>query len=174
MCAVHTLGAGEESVATVATPHDPQRRQGEDFFRVLKFRCRVELLLFRTAEWLRRAIAINAVIACRIMVMTLFGRVVPDCEPHLIFADHELAFLNDHAPEHDLAPPSRLPDAVGAVPHLAGYPDRKHDPNPGHPIMWHGHTRLSSAVPGHPIGFHAGKRHALSQIQYPCCHADLS
>ena len=142
-----------------------QRWRVEDFFRVLKSGCRVEFLLFRTAERLQRAIAINAVIAWRIMVMTLLGREVPDCEPHLMFADHELAFLHDYALEHDLAPPSRLGDAVRLVAHLGGYRDRKHDPDPGHQIMWHGQTRLSSAALGHRIGFQAGQRHALTQIR---------
>ncbi|MDE0222930.1 MAG: IS4 family transposase [Spirochaetaceae bacterium] len=142
-----------------------QRWRVEDFFRVLKSGCRVEFLLFRTAERLQRAIAINAVIAWRIMVMTLLGREVPDCEPHLMFADHELAFLHDYALEHDLTPPSRLGDAVRLVAHLGGYRDRKHDPDPGHQIMWHGQTRLSSAALGHRIGFQAGQRYALTQIR---------
>ena len=97
--------------------------------------------------------------------MTLLGREVPDCEPHLMFADHELAFVHDHALEHDLTPPSRLAAAVHLVVHLGGYRDRKHDPDPGHQIMWHGQARLSSAAPGHRIGFQAGQRHALMQIQ---------
>ena len=37
-----------------------QRWRVEDFFRVLKSGCRVEFLLFRTADRLQRAIAINA------------------------------------------------------------------------------------------------------------------
>ena len=138
----------------------------------------MEHLLFRTATRLQRAIAINAVIAWRIMVMTLLARQVPDCEPELMFADHELAFLRDHASEHDRPPPDRLGDAVKLVAHLGGYRDRKHDPDPGHQIMWHGQTRLTSASPGHRIGhrighqigyhtgFREGKRHALRQATY--------
>ena len=142
-----------------------QRWRVEDFFRVLKSGCRVEFLLFRTADRLRRAIAINAVIAWRIMVMTLLGREVPDCDPQLMFADHELDFLRDYALEQHLGAPTRLGDAVRLVAHLGGYRDRKHDPQPGHQIMWHGQTRLSSAALGHRIGFQAGKRHALTQTE---------
>ncbi len=140
-----------------------QRWRIKDFFRVLKSGCRVEFLLFRTADRLQRAIAINAVIAWRIMVMTLLGRQVPDCEPHLMFADHELAFLRDYASEHGLTPPERLGDAVALVAHFGGYRDRKHDPDPGHQIMWHGQTRLTSAALGHRIGFKAGQRHVLRE-----------
>ena len=138
-----------------------QRWRVEDFFRVLKSGCRVEFLLFRTADRLQRAIAINAVIAWRIMVMTLLGRQVPDCDPQLMFADQELGFLRDYALEHGLDAPKRLGDAVRLVAHLGGYRDRKHDPDPGNQIMWHGQTRLTSAALGHAIGFRAGQRHAL-------------
>ena len=164
------------TTCTVTTPSQAadivgfylQRWRIEDFFRVLKSGCRVEFLLFRTAERLQRAIAINAVIAWRIMVMTLLGRQVPECEPHLMFADHELDFLRDYANQHGLSEPQTLGDAVRLVAHLGGYRDRKHDPDPGHQIMWHGQTRLSSASPGHQIGFQtgfqAGRKHALRQI----------
>ena len=138
-----------------------QRWRVEDFFRVLKSGCRVEFLLFRTADRLQRAIAINAVIAWRIMVMTLLGRQVPDCDPQLMFADQELGFLRDYAHEHGLDAPERLGDAVRLVAHLGGYRARKHDPDPGNQIMWHGQTRLTSAALGHAIGFRAGQRHAL-------------
>ena len=151
-----------------------QRWRIEDFFRVLKSGCRVEFLLFRTAERLQRAIAINAVIAWRIMVMTLLGRQVPDCEPELMFADHELEFLRDYAMEHGLTAPDRLGDAVRLVAHLGGYRARKHDPNPGNQIMWHGQTRLSSASLGHRIGFKAGQRHALRQVEEPVVVTDMS
>ena len=112
-----------------------QRWRIEDFFRVLKSGCRVEFLLFRTAERLPRAITINAVIAWRIMVMTLLGRQVPDCDPHLMFADHEFGFLRDYAHQHGLSAPQSLGDAVRLVAHLGGYRDRSHDPDPGHQIM---------------------------------------
>ena len=142
-----------------------QRWRIEDFFRVLKSGCRVEFLLFRTADRLQRAIAINAVIAWRIMVMTLLGRQVPDGEPQLMFTDGELGFLRDYAIEHGLGAPDRLGDAVRLVAHLGGYRDRTHDPDPGHQIMWHGQTRLTSSALGHAIGFRAGfadgKKHAL-------------
>ena len=138
-----------------------QRWRVEDFFRVLKSGCRVEFLLFRTADRLQRAIAINAVIAWRIMVMTLLGRQVPDCDPQPMFADQALGFLRDYALEHGLDAPQRLGDAVRLVAHLGGYRDRKHDPDPGNQIMWHGQTRLTSPALGHAIGIRAGQRHAL-------------
>ena len=140
-----------------------QRWRIEDFFRVLKSGCRSEFLLFRTADRLKRAVAINAVIAWRIMVMTLLGRQVPDCEPELMFTGHELDFLASYADEHGLSAPDRLGDAVRLVAHLGGYRARKHDPDPGRQVMWHGQTRLGSAAMGHRIGFKAGRKHALRE-----------
>jgi hypothetical protein len=49
----------------------------EDWHRVLKTGCRVEEIAHKTSERLRRAIAINLVIAWRIMLMTLLGRQTP-------------------------------------------------------------------------------------------------
>ena len=77
--------------------------------------CRVEHLLFRTADRLQRANAINAVIAWRITLMTLHGLQAPDCDPDLMFADAELNFLGDYARKHGLAAPKRLGDAVALV-----------------------------------------------------------
>ena len=133
-----------------------QRWRVEDWFRVLKSGCRVEHLLFRTADRLQRAVAINAVIAWRIMLMTLLGREVPDCDPELMYTDAELAFLRDYARKHDMAGPVRLGDAVGLVAHLGGYRNRRHDPDPGSQIMWTGCNRLSSAALGHEIGHEVG------------------
>ena len=88
----------------------------ENFFRALKSGCRTELLLFRTAARLQRAVAINAVIAWRIMAMTLLGRQAPDCEPELMFTGHELDFLTSYAEEHGLLAPDRLATPCGSSP----------------------------------------------------------
>ncbi|MCY4261090.1 MAG: IS4 family transposase, partial [Rhodobacteraceae bacterium] len=107
-----SLGVGNANEAAEVVGYYLQRWKVEEFFRVLKSGCRVEFLLFRTAERLRRAIAINGVIAWRIMVMTLLGRQVPDCDPELMFTDMELVFLREYAVEFGLQAPSRLGDAV--------------------------------------------------------------
>ena len=133
-----------------------QRWRIEDFFRVLKSGCRVEHLAFHAAHRLQRAIAINAVIAWRIMLMTLLGREVPDCDATLMFTDHELAFLQDYADKFSQTPPRGLSTAVRLVALLGGYRNRTHDPDPGHQIMWRGYERLSSATLGHRIAKEIG------------------
>ncbi len=160
-----TLAVGSAKDAGEMVAFYLQRWKVEDYFRVLKSGCRSEFLLFRTADRLQRAIAINSVIAWRIMVMTLLGRQVPDCSPDLLFTDQELDFLRDYSEEQSMPPPNRLGDAVRLVAHLGGYRDRKHDPDPGNQIMWHGQNRLSSAALGHRIGFQAGRRYVLREAE---------
>ncbi len=69
----------------------------EDYFRVLKTGCRVQQLQHQTAERLKRAIAMHAVIAWRIMLMTLSGREDPDLPAQLLFSDLEIRVLGAFA-----------------------------------------------------------------------------
>ena len=69
----------------------------EDWHRVLKSGCRIEGLAHQTAERLKRAIAINLVIAWRIMLMTLLGRTCPDLPAEVLFSDLEVSVLRAYA-----------------------------------------------------------------------------
>jgi len=69
----------------------------EDWHRVLKSGCRIEDIAHETAERLRRAIAINLVIAWRIMLMTLMGRETPKLPAEVLFSDIELRTLRAYA-----------------------------------------------------------------------------
>ena len=69
----------------------------KDFHRVLKSGCGVEQIAHETAERIRRAIAINLVIAWRIMLMTLLGRETPELPPEVLFSDIELQVLRAYA-----------------------------------------------------------------------------
>lgn len=69
----------------------------EDWHRVLKSGCRIDKLVHKTAERLRRAIAINLVIAWRIMLMTLLGRETPELPAEVLFSDIELRVLRAYA-----------------------------------------------------------------------------
>ena len=69
----------------------------EDWHRVLKSGCRIDDLANETAERLRRAIAINLVIAWRIMLMTLLGRETPELPAEVLFSDIELRTLQAYA-----------------------------------------------------------------------------
>ena len=77
----------------------------EDWHRVVKSGCRVEALAHATAERLRRAIAINLVIAWRILLMTLLGRETPELPAEVLFSDLELQVLRAYAKKHGCRPP---------------------------------------------------------------------
>jgi hypothetical protein len=73
--------------------------------RVLKSGCQIEALAHRNAERLQRAIAINLVIAWRIMLMTLLGRQCPDLPAELLFSDPEIEVLEAYAQKKDCLSP---------------------------------------------------------------------
>ncbi|MCP4268923.1 MAG: IS4 family transposase, partial [Candidatus Brocadiaceae bacterium] len=69
----------------------------EDWHRVLKFGCGVKKIAHKTAERQKRAIAINMVIAWRIMLMTLLGRETPELPAEVLFSDIEIQVLAAYA-----------------------------------------------------------------------------
>ncbi len=69
----------------------------EDWHRVLKSGCRIEDMAYKTANRLRRGIAINLVIAWRIMLMTLLGRETPELPAEVLFSNLELKVLGAYA-----------------------------------------------------------------------------
>ncbi len=122
----------------------------EDWHRVLKSGCQIEELQHKTAERLKRVIAINAVVAWRLMLMTLLGREVPDLPAEVLFSDVEIRVLKAFArTRKDLKPPERLGDAVRIVAKLGGYLGRKGDGPPGHQTMWEGFIRLQGMCSGY-------------------------
>ena len=78
----------------------------EDWHRVLKSGCGTEKLAYRTAERLKRGIAINMVIAWRIMLMTLLGRECPELPAEVLFSDIEIEVLRAYAVKKTLRRPS--------------------------------------------------------------------
>jgi hypothetical protein len=69
----------------------------EDWHRVLKSGCCIEDAAHKTAERLKRSIAINLVIAWRIMLMTLLGRETPELPAEVLFSDLEIGVLRAYA-----------------------------------------------------------------------------
>jgi len=120
----------------------------EDWHRVLKSGCRIEDLAHETAERLRRAIAINLVIAWRIMLMTLLGRETPELPAEVLFSDIELRTLKAYAKKRGLKPPVLLGEAVRLVAMIGGYLGRNNDPPPGHQLLWQGYTEFQFMCAG--------------------------
>lgn len=138
------------STQQVATPEQAEqclrwyclRWRIEDWHRVLKSGCRIESLQYQTATRLERVIAIQLVIAWRIMLMTLLGRQNPDLPAQVLFCDTEIQVLSAYAKRHRIAYADQLGEAVLLVARLGGYIRRGKQPPPGHQIMWHGYATL--------------------------------
>jgi hypothetical protein len=120
----------------------------EDWHRVLKTGCRIEKLAHDTAERLRRAIAINLVIAWRIMLMTLLGRETPELPAEVLFSDIELRTLRAYSKKNGLKPPTLLGEAVRMVAKIGGYLGRNNDPPPGHQLLWYGYREFQFMCQG--------------------------
>jgi len=125
----------------------------EDWHRVLKSGCRIENVAHKTANRIKRAIAINLVIAWRIMLMTLLGRQTPELPPEVLFSDLEIKVLSAYAKKKHYKPPDCLGAAVKLVARLGGYLDRTNDPPPGHQIMWKGYTKLQLMCEGFALRY---------------------
>ena len=144
----------------IASPEDAAERlrwytlrwRIEDWHRVLKSGCRIEELGHKTAERLKRAVAINLVIAWRIMLMTLLGRTMPELPAEVLFSDLEIRFLEAFARQRKLEGPTTLGIATRLVARLGGYIARNNDPPPGHEVMWRGFSTLQTMCQGFLIG----------------------
>lgn len=124
----------------------------EDWHRVIKSGCRVQDLAHESVERLERSLAINLVIAWRIMVMTLLGREVPDLPAEVLFSDLELKVLTAWAnSRHYTQPPRNLGEAIRLTAMIGGYIGRKHDPPPGHELMWYGYQYLALMCLGYEL-----------------------
>ncbi len=140
----------------------------EDDHRILKNGCDVEKIAHTTAERIKRAVTINAIIAYRLAALTLLGRETAELLAKTMFSKVEIAVLCDFAIERGIALPStavqpgdRAPTAVAKgrevpplslgcaillIARLGGYLNRKHDAPPGHQVIWEGYTRLAVAT----------------------------
>ncbi len=118
----------------------------EDWHRVLKTGCRVEYLGHRTEDRLERAVTMQAVIAWRLLTMTLLGRETPELSATLLFTDLEIRVLRVLARHRNWEGPATLGATVLTLARLGGHLARNHDPPPGPTTLWEGYSRLGERV----------------------------
>jgi hypothetical protein len=126
----------------------------EEWHRVLKQGCKVQEYQNATAERLKRAIVIDAVIAWRIQLMTLLGREVPDLPCDVFFDEWEVKVLGAIEAEKGKRgekPPFTLGQAIILVANLGGYLARPSDPPPGCECIWQGMIRLYDRAEGYRL-----------------------
>jgi len=138
----------------------------EEWHRILKSGCQVEEHQHQTGERLKRAIALDVVLAWRIQLLVLLGRQVPELPCEIFFDNWEVKVLE--ALQQQKGPdkggkgskgskgsegkrPLPLGEAVTQVAQLGGYLARGSDPPPGAECLWKGMSRLSGMAEGYRL-----------------------
>jgi hypothetical protein len=116
----------------------------ELFFRVLKSGCKVEERRLRQASRLGNCVALDCVIAWRILFLTLTGRKVPDLPASAVFDECEWKALHCFVNSTPIPPSEEPPlqDLVREIAKLGGFLARKGDGEPGMTTVWRGLSRL--------------------------------
>jgi hypothetical protein len=117
----------------------------EVFHRTLKSGCRIEDRRLESAEGLQACLAIDLVVAWRVMWLSKLGRETPDVPCLVFFEQAEWQALHCHhhrSPNPPETPPT-LGEAMHMVAKLGGFLGRKCDGNPGATALWRGLARLS-------------------------------
>jgi hypothetical protein len=121
-----------------------ERWQIEVYHRTLKTGCRIEERQHHTARTLENCLAIDMVIAARILHLTWIGRTCPDLPCTIYFADNQwkalYCFLNKTT-----VPPKEEPairEVIGWIGKLGGHLGRKCDGPPGTKALWIGLPRM--------------------------------
>jgi hypothetical protein len=122
-----------------------QRWLIEVFHRTLKTGCGIENRQAKSERTLEAALAVDAVVAWRVMWLTKLGRETPDVPCSIFFEEEEWQALHCVVHQTKTPPeePPRLRDAVRMVAGLGGFLGRKGDGEPGAQTIWRGLERLT-------------------------------
>jgi len=150
-----TLSVDSPEDAERVFRHYVKRWRIEEWHRALKTCCGAEEPAHRNAERLKRLLAINMVLAWRVMLMMLLGREIPQLPATVLFADDQIEVLKLLAKKWRCPKPTYLQDYVILMARLGGYLNRKCDGPPGAEILWRSLITLTHMC----IGF------ALSQLE---------
>jgi hypothetical protein len=117
----------------------------EVFHRTLKSGCNIENRQSTSAKSLLAALAIDVVIAWRVMYLVKIGREMPDIPCSIFFEEEEWKALCCFTQKTRTPPekPPTLREASRMVAQLGGFLGRKSDGDPGAETIWRGLERLS-------------------------------
>jgi hypothetical protein len=117
----------------------------ELFHKILKSGCKVEDCRLSSADRLKPYLALNSIVAWRVLWITHLNRTQPDAPATLILDQHELvalyAFVNNTTFLPQNIPTVR--QAVLWIAQLGGFLARKSDGQPGIIVIWRGLKRLA-------------------------------
>jgi hypothetical protein len=147
-CAVHSFAQATEKLAWYT-----QRWGIEVYHRTLKSGCRIETHQLGNADRIEACLAIDMVVAWRILHLTKLGREHPELPCTVYFEEAEwkalLSFIH-RDPNVPDTPPS-LREAMRMVATLGGFLGRKCDGEPGTQTLWLGLQRLDDITKAYQI-----------------------
>jgi hypothetical protein len=143
-----TLAVGSLAQATEKLDWYTQRWTIEVFHRTLKSGCRIEDRQLGTAQRLENCLALDLVVAWRIVHLTMLGRETPAVPCTVAFEDAEWQALYGFVHRTPQLPPQppTLREAVRMVAGLGGFLGRKGDGEPGTQTLWRGLQDLAVIV----------------------------
>jgi hypothetical protein len=149
-----TLPVGSLAEAVQVVRWYGYRWRVERYHFVLKSGCQLEALQLETAERLRRALAVYALVAARLLHLTYLARQEPwgSCEAVLRREEWEVLWRHQHPGQPLPTEPPGLRAAVRAIARLGGFQGRKHDGEPGVKVLWRGLRKLHDMVIGYRLG----------------------
>ncbi len=125
-----------------------QRWMIEVYHRTLKTGCRIEDRQLGTVRRLENCLAIDMMVAVRIMHLTWLGRTHPNRPCTIYFEDNQWkalsCFLTRKRVPQKTVPTIR--EVVGWIAKLGGYLGRKSDREPGTQVLWEGIQRADDII----------------------------
>jgi hypothetical protein len=125
-----------------------QRWLVERFHYTLKSGCQMESSQLREVKRLERLLAVNTLVAWRLLWLTYQARITPDepCTVALSEAEWKALWLKQMRHKPLPTSPPTLKQAVTWIAQLGGYLARKGDGPPGVVVLWRGWKRLVDLV----------------------------
>ena len=125
------------------------RWQVEIYFKVLKSGCKVEDSQLEKAKRFTVYLALQMIVAWRVMYAMTLGRECPELPCDVVFEPEEwqavYAVVKEEPPP---ATPPKLGEVVGLIASLGGYIGRKKDGPPGPKAVWVGMQRMMDLAQG--------------------------
>lgn len=132
------------------------RWQIEIFFKILKSGCRMESRQLEEAERLKRLLVIYAIVACRVLFLTMVPREMPDipCDVLLELEEWQALYCFVKKTKKPPPKPPTLREATRMIAQLGGFLGRKSDGHPGPTVIWRGLQRLADIAFAWTLGKH--------------------
>jgi hypothetical protein len=119
----------------------------EEYHKVIKSACSIELHALRTAERLEPLIALISVIGMRLFQLKLIGRSQPDAKAATHIPASWLKCMNLARPKMQLTGLT-VYEFFRELAKLGGFLGRKGDGEPGWQTIWHGFRKMQSLLDG--------------------------